>query len=130
MKWLKTWEGYSSQIEGDCEDILQDLVDEGVPFRVFLSPEKVRVSGKWKFETLLKAIIGSSNLHANKFTGGQVDFRPSYWIDNLDQLNSFLQSRGWVYFDPRGVLSTWDEQKRVIMKGRVMDYMEIYFKKI
>ena len=104
MKYLKTFEDQKrDDIIKDCNDILVDLFDDGVPFRFsYVNEPNI-------YKTIHK-YIPRSNDSIQLIVGGNNSFDPGKYIDSLEHLNSYLNSKGYNYDSNGSHYKTWKEK--------------------
>jgi len=132
MKYLKRFnENLSSEdIIDDCKHILLDMSDDYVKFDIKYQGHTKHLFGH---QGRLDKIEGVILLHIGDYTKGRA-FDPGYYIETLEQLNSYLNSNGYNYFSNGTNYSTWKEKMDSIERfkgtsGGKLTLMDIYWVK-
>lgn len=104
MKWIKTYENYSDLLV-QCEDILVDLIQDGVSVDVI---KRNKTTYSEKEADIIRIIFNDK---------GRGSFNPLKYIDSFDHLNSFLESNGYRYFPDGTYYETYGQRRESFKKG-------------
>ena len=105
MKYLKTYESYSDDLVKYCEDILVDLIQDGVSIDV---KKKNKTTYSEKEADIIRIIFNDK---------GRESFNPLKYIDSFDHLNSFLEANGYRYFPDGSYYETYEKRRKSFKKG-------------
>lgn len=104
MRWIKTYENYSDLLV-QCEDILVDLIQDGVSVDVI---KRNKTTYSEKEADIIRIIFNDK---------GRESFNPLKYIDSFDHLNSFLESNGYRYFSDGSYYETYGQRRESFQEG-------------
>jgi len=125
----------TEDIIDDCKHILLDMSDDYVKYDIQYTnyTKDLKTRSLFAHQDILDKIEGVIKLTIGDYTRGKA-FDPGYYIETLNQLNSYLNSNGYKYFSNGTNYKTWEEKVESIerFKGTSagkLTLMDIYWVK-
>lgn len=123
MRYLKTYENYSeSDITSEIEDIFFDMINyDKVEVNV-----SFRENGEW-VKNKKNSIKWSNVIKIDFIATPGKGFIPLNHIESFDHLDSFLESKGYVYFSNGTAYDTYEERKKSFESGHKLTLLTINY---